>query len=93
MQNEIFDENMLNRAKNIIKILLENRFSKYNGLKHEDLKINAKIGQKIILIPAQVEDDASMILGVLAYLLLICLRRCVLKIKMLISSLNPILMC
>ncbi|EOH2732729.1 capsular polysaccharide biosynthesis protein [Campylobacter jejuni] len=63
LQNEIFDENMLNRAKNIIKTLLENRFSKYNGLKHEDLKINAKIGQKIILIPAQVEDDASMILG------------------------------
>lgn len=63
LQNEIFDENMLNRAKNIIKILLENRFSKYNGLKHEDLKINAKIGQKIILIPAQVEDDTSMILG------------------------------
>ncbi|ECL9532300.1 capsular polysaccharide biosynthesis protein [Campylobacter jejuni] len=63
LQNEIFDENILNRAKNIIKILLQNRFSKYNGLKHEDLKINAKIGQKIILIPAQVEDDASMILG------------------------------
>ncbi|EOH9743019.1 capsular polysaccharide biosynthesis protein, partial [Campylobacter jejuni] len=63
LQNEIFDENILNRAKNIIKILLENRFSKYNGLKHEDLKINAKIGQKVILIPAQVEDDASMILG------------------------------
>ncbi|HFZ5121016.1 TPA: capsular polysaccharide biosynthesis protein, partial [Campylobacter jejuni] len=63
LQNEIFDKNMLNRAKNIIKTLLENRFSKYNGLKHEDLKINAKIGQKVILIPAQVEDDASMILG------------------------------
>ncbi|HHT6984119.1 TPA: capsular polysaccharide biosynthesis protein [Campylobacter jejuni] len=63
LQNEIFDENILNRAKNIIKTLLENRFSKYNGLKHEDLKINAKIGQKVILIPAQVEDDASMILG------------------------------
>ncbi|EAI4081314.1 capsular polysaccharide biosynthesis protein [Campylobacter jejuni] len=63
LQNEIFDENILNRAKNIIKILLENRFSKYNGLKHENLKINAKIRQKIILIPAQVEDDASMILG------------------------------
>ncbi|HBK6303037.1 TPA: capsular polysaccharide biosynthesis protein [Campylobacter jejuni] len=63
LQSEIFDKNMLNRAKNIIKTLLENRFSKYNGLKHEDLKINAKIGQKVILIPAQVEDDASMILG------------------------------
>ncbi|ECP6145359.1 capsular polysaccharide biosynthesis protein [Campylobacter jejuni] len=63
LQNEIFDKNMLNRAKNIIKTLLENRFSKYNGLKHENLKINAKIGQKVILIPAQVEDDASMILG------------------------------
>ena len=63
LQNEIFDENTLNRAKNIIKILLENKFSKYNNLKHEDLKINAKTEQKIILIPAQVEDDASMILG------------------------------
>ncbi|MBC5857891.1 capsular polysaccharide biosynthesis protein [Campylobacter jejuni] len=63
LQNEIFDENTLNRAKNIITILLQNRFSKYNGLKHEGLKINAKIGQKVILIPAQVEDDASMILG------------------------------
>lgn len=63
LQNEIFDENMLNRAKNIIKILIENRFSKYNGLKHENLKIKVKNNQKIILIPAQVEDDASMILG------------------------------
>ncbi|MBK1973910.1 capsular polysaccharide biosynthesis protein [Campylobacter sp. TTU-622] len=63
LQNEVFDEDILNRAKNIIKILIENKFSKYNGLKHENLKINAKKGQKIILIPAQVEDDASMILG------------------------------
>lgn len=63
LQNEVFDEDILNRARNIIKILIKNKFSKYNGLKHENLKINAKKGQKIILIPAQVEDDTSMILG------------------------------
>ncbi|MEE6577118.1 hypothetical protein VWM48_09775, partial [Campylobacter coli] len=38
-----------------------NKFSKYNGLKHETLNFNTN--KKIILIPAQVEDDASMILG------------------------------
>ncbi|TKX32206.1 capsular polysaccharide biosynthesis protein [Campylobacter aviculae] len=63
LQNEVFDEQILLRSKNIIQILKENKFSKYNGIKHQDIKINAKKGQKIILIPAQVEDDASMILG------------------------------
>ncbi|MGH2305383.1 capsular polysaccharide biosynthesis protein [Campylobacter taeniopygiae] len=63
LQNEVFGEQILSRAKNIIQILKENKFSKYNGIKHQDIKINAKKGQKIILIPAQVEDDASMILG------------------------------
>ncbi|MBZ7961373.1 capsular polysaccharide biosynthesis protein [Campylobacter molothri] len=63
LQNEIFDEQILSRAKNIIHILKKNKFSKYNGIKHQDIKIHAKKGQKIILIPAQVEDDASMILG------------------------------
>ncbi|QOW63583.1 capsular polysaccharide biosynthesis protein [Campylobacter hepaticus] len=63
LQNEIFDDKMLNRAKNIINLILENKFSKYNVMSHKDLKIKTQKGQKIILIPAQVEDDASMILG------------------------------
>ncbi|TDJ82107.1 capsular polysaccharide biosynthesis protein [Campylobacter volucris] len=61
LQNYDFDENLKQRAKNLINTIIANKFSKYNGLKHEDLKFNTN--KKIILIPAQVEDDASMILG------------------------------
>ncbi|WP_257929078.1 capsular assembly complex, KDO transferase KpsC (double domain) [Campylobacter lari] len=61
LQNHIFDESLKQRAKKLITIITQNKFSKYNGLKHE--KINFNTNKKIILIPAQVEDDASMILG------------------------------
>lgn len=61
LQNYEFDENLKQRAKNLINTIIANKFSKYNGLKHEDLKFNTN--KKVILIPAQVEDDASMILG------------------------------
>ncbi|MBF7042054.1 capsular polysaccharide biosynthesis protein [Campylobacter volucris] len=61
LQNYEFDENLKQRAKNLINTIIANKFSKYNGLKHENLKFNTN--KKIILIPAQVEDDASMILG------------------------------
>ncbi|MFG5093269.1 capsular polysaccharide biosynthesis protein [Campylobacter lari] len=61
LQNHIFDEGLKQRAKKLITIITQNKFSKYNGLKHE--KLNFNTNKKIILIPAQVEDDASMILG------------------------------
>ncbi|HFU2596659.1 TPA: capsular polysaccharide biosynthesis protein [Campylobacter jejuni] len=61
LQNHIFDENLTQRAKKLITTITQNKFSKYNGLKHE--KLNFNTNKKIILIPAQVEDDASMILG------------------------------
>ncbi|MFG5126536.1 capsular polysaccharide biosynthesis protein [Campylobacter lari] len=65
LQNHIFDENLKQRAKKLITIITQNKFSKYNGLKHE--KLNFNTNKKIILIPAQVEDDASMILGGAGY--------------------------
>ncbi|EPP8196175.1 capsular polysaccharide biosynthesis protein [Campylobacter lari] len=61
LQNHIFDEGLKQRAKKLIITITQNKFSKYNGLKHE--KLNFNTNKKIILIPAQVEDDASMILG------------------------------
>lgn len=61
LQNYDFDERLKQRAKKLINIIISNKFSKYNTLKHENLKFNTN--KKIILIPAQVEDDASMILG------------------------------
>ncbi|EAJ6231777.1 capsular polysaccharide biosynthesis protein [Campylobacter coli] len=61
LQNHGFDDNLRQRAKKLITTIIQNKFSKYNGLKHEKLDFNTN--KKIILIPAQVEDDASMILG------------------------------
>ncbi|EGK8165640.1 capsular polysaccharide biosynthesis protein [Campylobacter coli] len=61
LQNHEFDDNLRQRAKKLIITITQNKFSKYNGLKHEKLDFNTN--KKIILIPAQVEDDASMILG------------------------------
>ncbi|GMM10554.1 capsular polysaccharide biosynthesis protein [Campylobacter lari] len=65
LQNHIFDESLKQRAKKLISTITQNKFSKYNGLKHETLNFNTN--KKIILIPAQVEDDASMILGGAGY--------------------------
>ncbi|MBT0826560.1 capsular polysaccharide biosynthesis protein [Campylobacter lari] len=65
LQNYIFDESLKQRAKKLITTITQNKFSKYNGLKHE--KLNFNTNKKIILIPAQVEDDASMILGGAGY--------------------------
>ncbi|EAM0662626.1 capsular polysaccharide biosynthesis protein [Campylobacter coli] len=61
LQNYKFDDGLKQRAKKLITTITQNKFSKYNGLKHE--KLNFNTNKKIILIPAQVEDDASMILG------------------------------
>ncbi|EAJ6150557.1 capsular polysaccharide biosynthesis protein [Campylobacter lari] len=61
LQNHEFDESLKQRAKKLITTITQNKFSKYNDLKHE--KLNFNTNKKIILIPAQVEDDASMILG------------------------------
>ncbi|MCV3375718.1 capsular polysaccharide biosynthesis protein [Campylobacter sp. IFREMER_LSEM_CL2151] len=61
LQNHIFDESLKQRAKKLITTITHNKFSKYNGLKHEALNFNTN--KKVILIPAQVEDDVSMILG------------------------------
>ncbi|ECK1948376.1 capsular polysaccharide biosynthesis protein [Campylobacter lari] len=65
LQNHIFDESLKQRAKKLIATITQNKFSKYNGLKHG--KLNFNTNKKIILIPAQVEDDASMILGGAGY--------------------------
>lgn len=61
LQNYAFDENLKSRAKALIQSILANKISKYNNATSEFLR--PKTSAKIILIPAQVEDDASMILG------------------------------
>lgn len=64
LKNTNFDYGLIQEAKEIRKLILDNSFSKYNCLKHQELP---KRKQKTILIPAQVEDDASIIYGGLGY--------------------------
>ena len=58
-----FDDVVRQRAKKLIEKMVSSKFSKYNGFAHKKLSISAKPGQKVILVPAQVEDDASMLYG------------------------------
>lgn len=63
LQNTHFDTALLDRARALLEKLILYKISKYNAFKHEPIKLKAKTGQKIILIPAQVEDDASVLLS------------------------------
>ncbi|WP_299545927.1 capsular polysaccharide biosynthesis protein [uncultured Helicobacter sp.] len=65
LQNYDFDDELIERAKFLRDNIVHHKFSKYNGLQHKDLKIDTD--KKIILIPAQVEDDVSMLLGGMGY--------------------------
>ncbi len=61
LQNHDFPEALLMRAKALRKSLLEHQLSKYNlgeSLAHDLIQANA--GQRIILVPGQVEADASI---------------------------------
>jgi len=59
----VFDDIIIERAKKLMEKIVSSKFSKYNGFTHKKLSISAKTEQKVILIPAQVEDDASMLYG------------------------------
>lgn len=63
LQNTHFDTALLERAKALIEKLKIYKISKYNAFKHENITLKAKENQKKILIPAQVEDDISILLG------------------------------
>lgn len=58
-----FDDAIRERAKKLIEKIISSKFSKYNGFAHKKLSLSVQPQQKVILIPAQVEDDASMIYG------------------------------
>lgn len=59
-----FEEPLLERARALREYLVGNRISKYNI--HRDIALGlttAKKEQKVILVPGQVEDDASIVYG------------------------------
>lgn len=60
----IFDTILIERARVLQEYLVQNKISKYNIDKDKKLKLKGiKKEQIIILVPGQVEDDASIIYG------------------------------
>ncbi|MBX7490511.1 capsular polysaccharide biosynthesis protein [Helicobacter turcicus] len=73
LQCYVFDARLKKRAKSLIENIVRHKFSKYNAMWHKELRINTY--KKIILILAQVEDDASIILGGMGYTTLTLLQK------------------
>ncbi len=63
LQNTEFTDSDKQRAESLKTAIVSAGLSKYNMGKKGALKHRAKPGQKIILVPGQVEDDASIRLG------------------------------
>ncbi len=59
-----FDATLIQRAKELQRYLIANKISKYNLHQDQQLLLpNHQKGQPIVLIPGQVEDDASILYG------------------------------
>lgn len=58
-----FDDGIKFRAESITELILKSKLSKYNHQKHANFYIEKGACDKVILVPGQVEDDASIILG------------------------------
>jgi len=64
LNNYEFDEELINRAKKIREFILDKKISKYNIYSDTRVELKGlKENQQIILVPGQVEDDASIIYG------------------------------
>ncbi len=61
LQTHSFDRSILERAKKIVTYLIEKKLSKYNL--YENKKLHIPTDKKIVLVPGQVEDDASIKYG------------------------------
>jgi len=59
-----FDDAMLERSKALQAYMIKNKISKYNADRDKLLVLDdVKKGQKVIVVPGQVEDDASIQYG------------------------------
>jgi capsular polysaccharide export protein len=57
-----FDEHLLARARTLQKTLVDQKINKYN-LRAERTNLNIPAGRHVILVPGQVDDDASIKYG------------------------------
>jgi capsular polysaccharide export protein len=63
LQNHSFSSEELERASALREAIVSSGLSKYNVGQSRPLQHTARPGQRIILVPGQVEDDASIRLG------------------------------
>ena len=63
LENHYFDNKLLERAKKIRAEVVASKFSKYNHLTHQEIKIDKSQFSKVILVTGQVEDDMSIKFG------------------------------
>ena len=59
-----FDNEILHRSQKLQTYLIANKISKYNAQQDKQLVLkDLKAHQKVVMVPGQVEDDASIIYG------------------------------
>jgi capsular polysaccharide export protein len=63
LQTAMFSADELARAARLRRSIVDSRISKYNLPAAEQLTLQAREGQRILLVPGQVADDASVRLG------------------------------
>jgi len=64
LNTHTFDNEILKRSKKVQQYLVASKISKYNNQKDKDLTLeNLKEEQTVVMVPGQVEDDASIIYG------------------------------
>jgi len=63
LENHNFSNELLERAKKIREEVVASKFSKYNHLSHQEIEIDKKQYEKVILVTGQVEDDMSIKFG------------------------------
>ena len=61
LQNTTFDQELLQRAQKLKQYLLEKKLSKYNL--YENKKLKVPNDKRVVLVPGQVQDDASIRYG------------------------------
>ena len=61
LRTTLFDSSILDRAEEISQYLIEKKLSKYNL--YQNKKLNIPSDKTIVLVPGQVEDDASIKYG------------------------------
>jgi capsular polysaccharide export protein len=63
LENGVFTDEELTRARKLRTRIIESGISKYNAYREAGLELSVEAGQRVVLVPGQVADDASVVRG------------------------------